>query len=58
MVNPLVEIPLYAVMAVLIGLLAVAHIRFFYFVRDWFRDLSLSEYANLLSAPFWWAVSV
>ena len=29
MVNPLVEIPLYAVMAVLIGLLAVAHIRFF-----------------------------
>ena len=39
MVNPFVEIPLYMLMAVIIGVLAVLHIRFFYFVRDWFREL-------------------
>jgi CIC family chloride channel protein len=52
MVNPLVEIPLYAVMAVLIGLLAVVHIRFFYFVRDWFRELSLPEHAKPIIGAF------
>jgi len=41
MVNPFVEIPLYMLMAVIIGVLAVLHIRFFYFVRDWFRELKL-----------------
>lgn len=38
MVNPFVEIPLYMLMAVIIGVLAVLHIKFFYFVRDWFRE--------------------
>ncbi|CAK8723849.1 MAG: chloride channel protein [Candidatus Electrothrix sp. AX5] len=52
MVNPLVEIPLYLVMAVLIGLLAVVHIRFFYFVRDWFRELSLPEHAKPIIGAF------
>jgi len=41
MINPFVEIPLYALMAVIIGVLAVAHIRFFYYVRDRFRELPL-----------------
>ncbi len=41
MVNPFVEMPLYALMALLIGLLAVLHIRFFYFVRDKFEILPL-----------------
>lgn len=41
MVNPFVEIPLYILMAVIIGVLAVLHIKFFYFVRDWFRELSV-----------------
>ncbi|MCI5131769.1 MAG: chloride channel protein, partial [Candidatus Electrothrix sp. EH2] len=41
MVNPLVEIPLYALMALIIGLLAVAHIRFFYFVRDKFEAVKI-----------------
>jgi chloride channel protein, CIC family len=39
LVNPFVEIPLYIVMALIIGVLAVLHIRFFYFVRDKFREL-------------------
>ena len=39
MVNPLVEMPLYAIMAMIFGLLAVLHIRFFYFVRDKFQAL-------------------
>ena len=42
-INPFVEIPLYALMAVIIGVLAVLHIRFFYFVRDWFRELNIHE---------------
>ncbi len=40
-VNPFVEIPLYALMAIIIGVLAVLHIRFFYYVRDRFRELPL-----------------
>ncbi len=41
MVNAFVEMPLYCVMALLFGLLAVVHIRFFYYVRDTFRALPL-----------------
>ncbi len=36
LVNPFVEIPLYALMAVIVGILAVFHIRIFYYVRDWY----------------------
>ncbi|HDL98279.1 MAG TPA: chloride channel protein, partial [Desulfobacteraceae bacterium] len=43
MVNPFVEMPLYAVMAVIVGLLAVVYIRFFYYVRDKFRALPVHE---------------
>lgn len=43
LVNPFVELPLYSVMAVIVGLLAVLHIRFFYFVRDKFLDLPIHE---------------
>ncbi len=39
MVNPFVEMPLYAVMATLMGVLAVGHIRIFYFIRDKFKAL-------------------
>ncbi|MBU0673034.1 MAG: chloride channel protein [Proteobacteria bacterium] len=34
LVNPLVEIPLYILMGVIIGIIAVLHIRIFYAVRD------------------------
>lgn len=43
LVNPFVEIPLYILLAVIIGVLAVLHIKFFYFVRDWFRELPVHE---------------
>ena len=46
MVNPLVEMPLYSIMALFIGLLAVLHIRFFYFVRDKFQALPLHDQAK------------
>ena len=42
-VNPFVEIPLYIVLALLVGVLAVLHTRCFYLVRDWFRDLRLPD---------------
>jgi chloride channel protein, CIC family len=41
LVNRLVEIPLYGLMAVLIGLVAVLYIRTFYLVRDKYRDLPI-----------------
>lgn len=40
-VNYFVEIPLYALMAVVVGVLAVVHIRFFYYVRDKFQAIPL-----------------
>ncbi len=43
MVNPFVEIPLYVVMAIIVGLLAVVYIRGFYYVRDKFRALPVHE---------------
>lgn len=41
LVNPLVEIPLYVIMGMLVGVIAVFHIRVFYGVRDFFTDLPL-----------------
>ncbi len=52
MVNPFVEIPLYAIMAVIIGLLAVAHIRFFYFVRDKFESLKIHAQVKPIVGAF------
>ena len=42
-VNRLVEIPLYCLMAVLIGLAAVLYIRIFYLVRDKYRELPIHQ---------------
>lgn len=41
LVNPVVEIPLYTILGIIIGLLAVFHIRIFYAVRDWFAKIKL-----------------
>jgi len=50
-VNAFVELPLYTVMAVIVGVTAVLHIRFFYAVRDWFRRLPLhSQLKPILGA--------
>ncbi len=43
MVNPFVELPLYTLMAIMMGLLAVLHIRFFYLVRDKFLTIPIHD---------------
>ena len=41
MIDPYVEIPLYMVMAVIVGVLAVLNTRIFYFIRDKYAALNL-----------------
>ena len=41
LVNPLVEIPLYIIMGILIGFVAVGHIKVFYVIRDRFDWMKL-----------------
>lgn len=41
LINPLVEIPLYTLMGIIVGLIAVLHIRTFYAVRDRWAALAL-----------------
>ncbi|MBU0483241.1 MAG: chloride channel protein [Proteobacteria bacterium] len=41
LVNPLVEVPLYILMGVMVGIIAVIYIRFFYAVRDKFAALPI-----------------
>ena len=52
MVNPFVELPLYALMAVIVGALAVLHIRFFYLVRDGFRKVPLNDQIKPIIGAF------
>lgn len=41
LINPMAEIPLYVLMGILVGIIAVIHIRFFYYVRDRFGELKI-----------------
>lgn len=41
-INPLVEIPLYILLGIIVGVIAVFYIRIFYRVRDWFAKLTLN----------------
>lgn len=50
--NPVVELPLYTIMAVLIGLLAVLHIRFFYYLRDCFDKVPVHEQIKPILGAF------
>ncbi len=52
MVNPFVEIPLYVVMALIVAVLAVLHIRFFYFTRDKFQALPIHEQLKPILGAF------
>jgi CIC family chloride channel protein len=52
LVSPLVELPLYTMMGLLIGMLAVLHIRFFYFVRDRFALIPLHAQAKPVLGAF------
>jgi len=51
-VNYLVEIPLYTIMALIVGVLAVLHIRFFYYVRDKFRVFPIHPQVKPLVGAF------
>lgn len=52
LVNPFVELPIYTVMAVITGLIAVFHIRFFYFIRDQYRALPIHPQLKPLTGAF------
>lgn len=52
MVNPFVEIPLYSLMALLIGLVAVFHIRIFYWVRDKYDTLPIHPQLKPITGAF------
>ncbi len=52
MVNPFVEIPLYSLMALIIGLVAVFHIRIFYWVRDLYEKLPIHQQLKPISGAF------
>ena len=52
LVNPFVELPIYTIMAVITGLIAVFHIRFFYFIRDQYRALPIHPQLKPLTGAF------
>ncbi len=51
-VNPLVEIPLYLLMGVFVGVVAVVHIRFFYIIRDRFARFPLNPQLKPILGAF------
>ncbi len=52
LVNPLVEIPLYILMGIIIGGIAVLHIKFFYHIRDRFEALTVNPYVKPIIGAF------
>ncbi|MBW6519567.1 MAG: chloride channel protein [Desulfoarculaceae bacterium] len=52
LVNPFVELPLYTIMAVIIGLIAVFHIRIFYLIRDRYQTLPIHPQLKPLTGAF------
>ncbi len=45
-VNPLMEIPLYMLMGIIIGIIAVIHIKFFYQVRDRCQQINVNPFVK------------
>lgn len=52
MVNAFIEIPLYSLMALLVGLIAVCHIHIFYWVRDKYEKLPIHPQLKPISGAF------
>ncbi len=52
LVNPLVEIPLYVLMGIVIGAIAVLHIKFFYYIRDRFDEVNVNIYVKPIIGAF------
>ncbi|MFC1837441.1 chloride channel protein [Thermodesulfobacteriota bacterium] len=52
LINPLAEIPLYMILGVLMGLIAVLHIYVFYEIRDRFSALNISQHVKPIIGAF------
>jgi len=52
MVNPFVEIPLYTLLAVIVGLVAVFHIHIFYWIRDKYAALPIHPQLKPITGAF------
>jgi len=52
MVNPFVEMPLYSLMALIIGLIAVFYIKVFYFIRDKYELLPIHPQLKPITGAF------
>lgn len=52
MVNPFVEIPLYALLALIVGLVAVFHIHIFYWVRDKYETFHIHPQLKPITGAF------
>ena len=52
LVNPFIELPIYTVMAIITGLIAVFHIRIFYFIRDQYQALPIHPQLKPLTGAF------
>lgn len=51
-VSPIIEIPLYMLMGLLVGIVAVFYIKIFYWVRDRFASLALNRYVKPVLGAF------
>ncbi len=52
MVNPFVEMPLYGMMALIIGVIAVFYIKIFYFIRDKYEPLPIHPQVKPITGAF------
>jgi CIC family chloride channel protein len=52
MINPFVEMPLYSLMALIIGLIAVFHIKVFYYIRDKYEILPIHPQLKPITGAF------
>ena len=51
-VNHFIEIPLYCILAVIVGFLAVFHIKIFYLIRDKYRELPIPDQVKPITGAF------
>lgn len=52
LVNPVLEIPLYILLGIVVGIVAVLHIRIFYWIRDKFDAMPLNIYVKPVLGAF------
>lgn len=52
LINPVLEIPLYILMGVVVGIVAVLHIRIFYWIRDRFAEMEMNIFIKPIIGAF------